>query len=130
MGWMEREANRAGPNHVGDRMSLSLKTRLFLILFLSGMAGVLSVLFVDLPAIVALVPANGKIPPITPLIKLLSLIQPTLLLAVAVLLGVILAPKVRLSAPFAEALATRGEAVSALRRQVLPGLVGGALGGL
>ena len=44
------------------------KTRLFVILLSAGRAGVLSVLLVDLPALVALlpVPARTEIPPITP----------------------------------------------------------------
>jgi hypothetical protein len=111
-------------------MNLSIKKRLFLILFLLGMAGVVSLLLVDFSAALALVPSQEEIPRMTPLIKVLSLIQPALILAVAVLLGVILAHRVGLAAPFAEALAARGDALSALRPQVLPGLVGGVLGGL
>ncbi|HEV8369213.1 MAG TPA: hypothetical protein VGQ39_14765 [Pyrinomonadaceae bacterium] len=77
------------------------KTRLFLIL-LAGMAGVLSFLLVDLKALLALfpVPAGTEIPQVTPALKLLSLIQPTILLSVAVLIGVKLASKVGLSSPF------------------------------
>ena len=74
-------------------MNRTFKRRLFLILFLSGMAGVASFLLVDLAGIVARVPVPpGTEPPvITPLLKFLSLIQPTVLLAVAVLIGIALA---------------------------------------
>ena len=56
---------------------MSVKTRLFLILFVAGMAGVLSFLLVDLEAIAALAPAwaTSEAPVITPLIKIVSLIH-------------------------------------------------------
>jgi len=113
-------------------MSLSNKTRLFLILFLLGMAGVLSFLLVDLSALVALVPvpAGSEIPKITWTLKLLSLVQPTVILVVAVLVGVTLAPKVRLSAPLAEALAKGSDPARTLKPQIVPGIVGGVLGGV
>jgi len=113
-------------------MSLGFKTRLFLILFLAGMAGVVSILLIDLSAVVRLVPvqAGTEIPTITPLLKLLSLIQPSMILALAVFVGVTLAPKVGLSAPVAERAASGSAIGSALRSQLIPGLIGGALGGL
>ncbi|MGH9908665.1 MAG: CPBP family intramembrane glutamic endopeptidase, partial [Pyrinomonadaceae bacterium] len=100
--------------------------------FLAGMAGILSFLLIDLSAMLALVPvpAGTKIPTFTPALKLLSLIQPSLILAVAVLVGVTLASRVGLRAPVAEALAARREVGSALRPQVVPGIVGGVLGGI
>ena len=107
-----------------------MRTRLFLILFFAGFAGVLSFLLVDLSAFVALFPARPgmEIPVITPALKVLSLIQPAVLLAVAVLIGNLLAPKVGLSAPFAEALATGQPASPALRPQLVPGVWGGLIG--
>lgn len=113
-------------------MSLTVKTRLFLILFFLGIAGILSFLLVDLSAIIALIPVQvgTEIPTFTPALKLLSLIQPTLILAVAVLVGVTLAPKVGLRAPAAEALAAKREVGSALKSQLVPGIVGGVLGGV
>ncbi len=113
-------------------MTLSIKTRLFLILFLSGMAGVLSFLLVDLSALVSLVPvpAGTEAPKITPALKVLSLIQPSVLLGLAVLIGVALAPKLGLSAPVAEAIAARLPIASKLKPQVLPGIIGGALGAI
>jgi hypothetical protein len=106
-----------------------MKKRLFLILFCLGFAGVLSVLLIDLSALAALIPA-ADVPPITPAIKILSLIQPTVLVGVAVLIGVALAPKVGLSAPAAEALAAGDRAMPALKPQVLPGVLGGVIGAL
>lgn len=111
-------------------MRLSIKTRLFFILFSAGFLGVLSFLLVDLSAIVALIPVTPgtEIPVITPIIKVASLIQPTVLLVLATLAGVNLAPKVGLSAPFAEAIASGGDAAKALKPQIIPGLVGGFIG--
>lgn len=109
---------------------MRVKTRLFLILFLAGFAGVLSFLLLDLSAVVALFPAppGSKPPTITPAIKALSLIQPTVLLAVAVLIGVALAPGVGLSAPVAQAIAAGEEPVPALKRQLMPGVIGAVVG--
>jgi len=107
-----------------------MRTRLFLILFFAGFAGILSFLLVDLSAFLALIPAQPgiEIPVVTPALKILSLIQPTVLLAIAVLIGNLLAPKVGLSAPFAEALATRQPAGPALKPQLVPGVWGGVIG--
>jgi len=106
-----------------------LKKRLFLILFCLGFAGVLSVLLIDLSALAALIPAANA-PSITPAIKILSLIQPTVLVGVAVLIGIALAPKVGLSAPAAEALAAGEQALPALKPQLVPGVLGGVIGAL
>jgi membrane protease YdiL (CAAX protease family) len=113
-------------------MALSFKTRLYLILYLAGMAGVVSFLFVDLAAVLQLIPVapGSDIPKVTPAFKVLSLIQPSIILALAVLAGVTLAPKVGLSAPAAEAVASRLNFASAIKPQVIPGLIGGLLGGL
>jgi len=107
-----------------------MRRRLFLILFFAGFAGILSFLLVDLSAFLALIPAQPgiEIPVVTPALKILSLIQPTVLLAIAVLIGNLLAPKVGLSAPFAEALATRQPAGPALKPQLVPGVWGGVIG--
>jgi hypothetical protein len=112
---------------------MNFKTRLFFILWLAGMAGVFSFLLVDLGALVALlpVPAGMEMPRITPAIKVLNVIQSAVLMSVAVLIGIVLAPKVGLSSPMAEAAAGSGQPLgSALKPQIIPGLVGGLLGGL
>ena len=111
-------------------MKLDIKTRLFLVLFLAGFAGVVSLLLVDLAGVAALLPVPAEtLPRITPVIKLVSLVQPTVLLIVAVLVGLSLAPKVGLSAPLAEAVAARQLVISVLRPQVVPGVLGAVIGG-
>ncbi|MCA1603629.1 MAG: amino acid permease [Acidobacteria bacterium] len=111
---------------------MNFKTRLFIILWVAGVAGVLSFLLVDLAALLAQLPmpAGMEMPPVTPAIKLLSLIQPTVLLSVAVLIGVALASKVGLSSPVAEAAAGNGQLGPALKPQIIPGFIGGLVGGV
>ncbi len=111
-------------------MSLTPQVRLFLILFFIGLIGVLSFLLVDLSALVALfpVPAGEQAPVITPAIKLLAVIQPTVLLAVAVWVGVVLARRVGLSSPFVESIAAGLPAIATLRSQLVPGVLGGVVG--
>src|SRR5262245_45244180 len=114
-------------------MQTSVRIRLFLILFLLGFIGILSFfLLVDLAAVIALfpVPEGTQVPVLTPGIKVLSVIQPTVLLAIAVLIGVWLAPRVGLSSPFAESLAAGEAAVPALKPQLVPGIVGAVVGGV
>lgn len=110
---------------------MRFKTRLFVILWLAGLAGVLSFLLVDLDALIAIspIPAGTEIPPI-PVLKLLSLIQQAIILSVAVLVGVVLASKVGLSSPVAEAAASGGDSVSAFKPQIIPGIIGGLAGGV
>jgi hypothetical protein len=110
---------------------MRFKTRLFVILLSAGLAGVFSVLLIDLSALVALLPvqAGAEIPRITPVIKLLSVIQPGILLALAVLAGVAFAPKVGLSSPVAEAAASGSPVGPAFKPQIVPGIIGGLLGG-
>lgn len=99
--------------------------RLSLVLGLAGLAGVLSTLRMDLP-----IPEGTTLPMPLWAAKLLSLIQPTVLLLLAVWAGVRLAPRVNLRAPAFEAL-SRGDAVwPALQPQLVPGLLGGLVSGL
>lgn len=111
-------------------MNLNDKTRLFLILLIYGMVGVISFLLIDLPALVALVPVSPgtEVPAITPVIRFLSLVQQTVLLGASVLIGVALASRVGLSAPVAESLAAGRPAAPALRPQLLPGVLGAVIG--
>ena len=113
-----------------SRSAMNFKTKLFVILWLAGMAGVLSFLLVDLSKLLANLPlpAGKQLPSIWAL-KLLSLIQPTILLSLAVLVGVALASKVGLSSPVAEAAATNRQLSSAFKPQLVPGLIGGITGG-
>ncbi len=112
--------------------NMRFNTRLFIILLLAGLSGVLSFLLVDLKGLIAIlpIPPEMEIPPITFGLKLLSLIQPSIILSVAVLVGVALASKVGLTSPVAEAAARGTNLVSALKPQIIPGVVGGLAGGL
>jgi hypothetical protein len=111
---------------------MRFNTRLFFILWLAGFAGVLSLLLIDLEALIKIlpIPAGTEIPTFTPALKLLSLIQPAVILSVAVLVGVVFASKVGLSSPMAEAAASGGDSVSAFKPQIIPGIVGGLAGGV
>lgn len=107
--------------------------RLFSLLWLLGIAGVLSFLLVDLEALIAMVPVpedqKAEMPPWF-VIKLASVLQPAILVTVAVAIGVWLAPKVGLRAPASEAFAERRAIMSELRPQILPGIVAGILAGI
>ena len=63
-------------------------------------------------------------------VSLLNIAQSALLVALAVWLGVVLAPKVGLRATSFEAAVTSGSIAIALRPQLFPGLVAGVLGGV
>ena len=107
---------------------MTYRTKLSAFLFLAGFAGILSFLLVDLSALMAILPAtDGTKLPSPWLLKLLSLIQPTLLVAAAVFVGVFLAPKVNLSAPAFEALARGKSFIAALKPQIIPGVVAGLI---
>jgi hypothetical protein len=110
---------------------MKVQTKLFLILFSAGLAGVFSLLLVDLAALVAVlpIPAGTEIPPITLGLKILSLIQPSIILFVAVLVGVALASKVGLTSPVAAAAARGTNLATAVKSQIVPGIVGGVAGG-
>lgn len=78
---------------------MSQRMRLFVILWLAGMAGVGSLLLIDIPGLVANVPLppGTVIPPFTPALRILSVVQPAVILSLAILAGVALASKVGLS---------------------------------
>ncbi len=111
---------------------MNAKTKLFIILWAVGFLGVLSFLFVDLNALLQSIPfpEDVEIPEFTPALKLLSLIQPTVIMSVMVLIGVGLAGKVGLHAPAAEAAAGDGKFWPALKPQIVPGILGGVSGGI
>lgn len=87
------------------------------------MAGVVSLYWLALP-----IPEGTQLSGST--IKILSLIQPTLILTLAVFVGANLAPKVSLSAPLAEAISRSDSWLSAIAPQLVPGLIGGVVGGI
>ena len=107
---------------------MTYRTKLSGLLFLAGFAGILSFLLVDLSAVLAMVPAKeGTTLPSPWLLKVLSLIQPTVLLALAVFVGVLLSPKVNLSAPAFEALARGTSFIAAFKPQIIPGVIAGLI---
>jgi membrane protease YdiL (CAAX protease family) len=101
------------------------RLRLGLLLWLAGMLGVVVVTVTVLPQLL------GELTLPAPLwvISLASLAQSSVLLALAVWSGVALAPRVGLRAPAFEAAVTGRSVASALRPQLLPGLVAGVAGG-
>ena len=109
---------------------MTYRTKLFLFLFLAGFTGILSFLLVDLSAVLAILPAEAgtELPFSLWVLKIVSLIQPTVLLAVAVWVGVLLAPKVGLSAPAFEACARRAKWFAPLKPQIVPGVIAGFIG--
>ncbi len=111
---------------------MKFNTRLFLILFATGMAGVVSMLLVDLAAVLAILPlpADTVLPMPIPMLKVVGLIQPAILLAAAVLIGTALASRVGLSSPVAEAVVSGGDIGKALKSQFFPGIIGGLAGGV
>ncbi|MFY9620770.1 MAG: CPBP family glutamic-type intramembrane protease [Pyrinomonadaceae bacterium] len=108
---------------------MTYRTKLSAYLFFAGFAGVLSFLLVDLGALLAMMPAKDGAPlPVSPtVLKFVSLIQPTVLLALAVFAGVFLSPKVNLSAPAFEALARGDSFIAALKPQIIPGAITGLI---
>jgi len=116
---------------------MGYKSRLFLILWLLGLVGVLSFLLVDLSALIAALPRPADAPPVElpppALLKLASVIQPTVLMTLAVALGVWLAPKVGLHAPAVESLALSEPASSFIKKlkpQIIPGVIAGLASGV
>lgn len=118
---------------LGYDLAVTEKKRLFLILWAAGMAGVLSLLLIDLEALIAMVPVpeeQRRAMPPQFVIKLASVVQPGLLTTIAVLVGMWLAPKVGLHAPAFEALADRRGFRDQLRPQVVPGIIAGISSGI
>ena len=107
-----------------------------MVLWLLGLAGVLSILLIDLSALIAALPRPEVSPPVElpppAILKLVSIIQPTVLMTLAVALGVWLAPKVGLHAPALESLAGSGSTafLEKLRPQIVPGVIAGLAGGI
>ncbi len=105
-----------------------------MILLAAGILGVASFLFVDLSALITAIPQRPGEPPVElpppALLKLISVIQPTVITTLAVLVGVWLAERVGLHAPAAEALANGGGFLANLKPQILPGVIAGLATGI
>jgi hypothetical protein len=106
------------------------RRRLGWMLGAGGVLGVLSLLLLDLNRLLALIPPEKNPQGFTvgPLLRGLSLLQPTLLLTVAVIVGLQLADRVGLGAPFLAALA-QGKRPPSFTRHAVHGVAGGMLGG-
>jgi hypothetical protein len=108
--------------------------RLFLILWIAGMTGVLSLLLVDISAVIAAIPLpEGTPPPDLPppaLLKLATVAQPAVLMSIAIIVGIFLAPKMGLHAPVAEAFANHEPLWPALRPQLMPAIIAGLASGI
>ncbi len=99
------------------------KRRLFLVLFLVGMAGVLSLL--QAPFVL---PADSELPLSPTMLRLLGLGQSAILVALAVLIGLLTAHKVGLHAPLVEATISRQPWWPVLQTQLGPAVLGAGLG--
>jgi len=110
-------------------MKPASKLRLATIMWLVGMPGVAVVALLVVPDMIAEVSGDIPIPVPTWVASATSLVQSTVILALAVWAGVALAPKVGLRAPLFEAVAGSLPAAEALRTQLVPGLLGGLAGG-
>ncbi len=98
---------------------------LFATMWLLGMVGVFSTLWINLP-----IPTEDLPFPLI-VLKLINLVTPTFLVSIAVLIGVNLAHKVGLAAPYLEAIAhATPQKFSFLKPQIAPGIMGGLLGGV
>lgn len=102
------------------------RLRLSLYLWTAGMLGVVAL---TIPVVPQLVTETTFSMP-TWAVLLISVFQSALLLALAVWLGVVLAPKVGLQSGVFEAAATGSAIMLPLRPQVTPGLVAGVVGGI
>ena len=102
-----------------------MNIKLFLVAMLAGLPGVAAVVMLVLPGLLA----SRQLPIPLWVALLASAGQSALLLAGAVFTGVVLARRVGLSAPGLSAFAESKPIISALRPQVIPGLLGGLVGG-
>jgi hypothetical protein len=107
-----------------DRRASRDNLPLMAVLWLAGLPGVVAVVWLSLPAIAI----DRPLPVPLWVVQIVSGAQTALLLALAVVLGVVTARKVGFRAPAFAAL-IGGESVAlALRPQMLPGLLGGLVG--
>ena len=99
--------------------------RLFILLFVFGLLGILSLLQMPIQ-----LPEGVDTSLSLDALRWIGLAQSALLLAIAVLIGLFAAPKVGLTVPVAEAFVAGRPWWSQLRRQLWPAVVGAALGAL
>lgn len=102
------------------------RLRIGMLLWSAATLGAVSVAVGVLPQLAAQMPLPAPLW----LIMIASVFQSALLVALAALGGVALAPAVGLRAPAFEAAARRRSILPALKPQIVPGFMGGVLGGL
>lgn len=100
---------------------MSSRATFISLLFLMGFAGVASLYFVPLETLVP----EGEIDLPPRLLKLVLLIQPALLTALAIVLGVFLGPKIGLDAPILRAITSKTSIGKTLKTQALPAVIVG-----
>lgn len=102
-----------------------MKFKIAALIFLVALAGVIATSWLALPLLVEV----SKIPVPLETMQVASAVQGAVLALIAALIGASLAPRVGLAAPAVSAVASRGGGLDAFRPQVIPGLVGGIIGG-
>lgn len=103
-----------------------MKARLFIVLWLAGLPGIAAVTLLTLPSLIG----SRPLPVPMWVVQVSSTAQSAALVALAVWSGVALAARTGLRAPMIDAAIAGELAERALRRQCLPGIVGGLLGGV
>jgi hypothetical protein len=94
------------------------------LLVLFALPGVFAASWLALPLLVD--PSRSPVPLET--LQVASAVQGAVLVLIAAVMGVALAPRVGLAAPVVTAMASRAGVLEALRPQLVPGLVGGGVG--
>lgn len=98
------------------------KLKIFLTLFLLGLTGVFSLLLAPIN-----IPEGTELPLPLSTLKVIGLIQSSVLLGIATFIGSNLAPRISLSAPLIKAFYTKTGVRSILSKQILFGIIGGAI---
>lgn len=98
------------------------KFKISLTLFLLGLTGVFSLLLVPIN-----IPEDTELPLSLPALKVISLIQSSVLLGFVTLIGSNLAPRVKLSTPLIKAIYSRSGVGSIFSKQIIFGVTGGVI---
>lgn len=101
-----------------------MKWKIAALLLLVALPGVFATSWLALPMLVE----ASQIPVPMEILQVATAIQNTILVLIAAVIGTSLAPKVGLTSPAIYAIANGGSVIKALRPQIIPGLMGGAIG--
>lgn len=113
---------------MNKNLLLKLQTKTSVTLFVLGMAGVISLLFTPLSLDVFPEEVLADLP--VKALPYLTLINPTIFLIVAVLIGGSLSPKVQLSSPLIKEIILKGNVRKILFEQLKPGITLGLFAGV